>query len=55
MSIQDLAAYFYANNGLDALTQTERLNRVFDALMGLFDRVSVRKNTQKMVSMACQP
>ena len=55
MSIQDLAAYFYAENDLVTLTQLERLQRVFDLLTGLLDRVGLRKNTKKTVSMACQP
>ena len=55
LSIHDLEPYFYANNGLVASTQPERLQRVFDVLTSLFDRVGLRMNMQKMVSMSCQP
>ena len=54
LSIQDLVAYFYANDGFVALTQPERLHRAFEVLTGLFDWVGLRKNTQKTGSMACQ-
>ena len=55
LPIQDLEAYFYANNVLVVLTHPERLQRAFNVLTGLFDRVGLRKNTRKTVSMACQP
>ena len=55
MLIQDLAAYFYADGELFALKKPERLQRVFDFLTGLFDRVSLIANTRKTVSMAFQP
>ena len=55
MSIWDLAAYFYSKNGLVTSTQPERLKRELEVLTGIFDRASLRKNTRKMVSMACQP
>ena len=54
ISIWDLAAYFYADNGLIASTQTERLQREFAILTCLFDRVGLSKNTWKAASMACQ-
>ena len=52
--IRDLAAYFYSDNGIITLNQPERLQRVVDILSGLFERVGLRKNTPKTVSMACQ-
>ena len=55
LSIQDLAAYFYADDGLVASTQPERLQREFDVLTGLFDQVGLRTNTRKTVIIACQP
>ena len=55
MLIQDLAAYLYANDGLIASTHLERLQRAFDVLAVLFERVSLRTNTRKTVNMACQP
>ena len=55
MSIQDLVAYFYANYGLVASTQIERLHRACNFLTNLFDRVSISTNIRNMVSMACQP
>ena len=53
--IWDLAEYFYANNGIVASNQPERLQREFEVLTGLLDRVGLRKNTRKTVSMDCQP
>ena len=55
MTIIDLVAYFYANNGLVASTQMERLNRAFDVLAGLFGQVDIQMNTEKTVGMVCQP
>ena len=55
LSIQDLEAYFYANNGLIALTQPERLQRAFKVLTSLFNWVGLSTNTRKTVSMDCQP
>ena len=52
--IWDLAAYFYADNGLIASTQTERLQREFSILTCLFDRVDIRTHTWKAASMDCQ-
>ena len=54
MSIWDLVAYFYAYNGLIDSNQTERLQRAFAILTGLFDRVGLQTNTWKTASMACQ-
>ena len=53
--IWDLAEYFYANNGIVASNQPERLQREFEVLTGLLDRVGLRKNTRKTVIMACHP
>ena len=55
MSIQDLTAYFYSDNGFIYSTQPERLQRSSDDLTGLFDKVILRKNTKKTASIACQP
>ena len=52
LSIRDLAAYFYAKNGLVALTQPERLQREFDVIEGLFYRFGLRTNTSNTVRMA---
>ena len=43
--IQDLLAYFYADNGIVASTQSERLQRVFNVLADLFVRFVLQKNT----------
>ena len=51
MTTIDLAAYFYADDGLMALTQLERIQRSFDVLTGLFDWVGLQKNTAKTVGM----
>ena len=55
LTIIDLVAYLYANNGLVVLIQPERLQRAFDILNGLFNRVDTRMNTGKTISMVCQP
>ena len=52
MLMQDLTAYFHANNGIIALNQPERLNREFEILSYLFDRVGLRTNTRKPMSIA---
>ena len=54
LTIIDLAAYFYADNGLVVLTQPERLHRAFDTLTGLFDGVKIKTNMGNMDSMVCQ-
>ena len=54
LSIQDLAVYFYADDGLVASTHPQRLQRAFVVLNGLFDRVGLRTSTRNTVSMACQ-
>ena len=54
LSIQDLMVYFYADNGLVVLTHPERLQRAFDILASLFDRVGLQTNARKTVSIACQ-
>ena len=54
VSIQDLAAYFYANDGLFVLTQLEMLQREFEILKDLSDWVSLLKNTRKTVIMERQ-
>ena len=53
LKIINLEAYFYAGDGLVAFTQPERLQRAFDALTGLFYRVSLQTKTANTVSMVC--
>ena len=55
LTIIDLAACFYDDDGFVVLTQTERLQRAFGTLTGLFDRVGLGKNTAKAVGMVCHP
>ena len=55
LTIIDLEAYFYANNSLVASTQPERLQRAFDVLAGILDRVGLQTNTVNVVGMVCQP
>ena len=55
LSIRDLVAYLYAGNGLVTSTQLERLQRVFDVITEIFDRVGLMTNTRKTVSMVYQP
>ena len=51
VSIQGFVANFYADDGLVALTQTERLQRAFDSLAYLFNWVGLWNNMPKMASM----
>ena len=53
--IQDMTTYFYTNDGLVTSPQLEILQRSFDVLTSLFDRVRLRTNMHKTVIMACQP
>ena len=55
LMIIELAAYFYANNGLVVSTQPERIHRAFDILTSLFNWVVLRKKTAKTVGMVYQP
>ena len=55
MSVGELLVYLYTDNGLVASTQLERLQREFDVLTGLFNRVGLSTNTRKTVRMLCQP
>ena len=51
LTIIDLVAYFYADDGLVASTQPERLKRAVDFLTVLFNKVGLQTNTAKMVGM----
>ena len=51
--IWNFLEYFYTDDGLVASTQPERMQRAFGVLAGLFDRVGLRMNMWKMVSMDC--
>ena len=54
-SIQELSALFYANDGLIASTESACLQGAFNALTGIFDRVGIWTNEEKIVSMDCWP
>ena len=49
------AALFYSDDGMVALSDPAWLQGAFTALVGLFDRVGLRKNVGKTASMVCQP
>ena len=51
ISVKDLEAYFYADNGLITSNQPERLKSSFDVTVDLFDPAGLQKNIWKMVSM----
>ena len=53
--VQRLADHFYVYNGLLALMQETRLQRVFDTLPELFYKVGLHTNVAKMVNMDCKP
>ena len=46
---------FYAGDGILASTRATRIQWVFDVLPELFDRVGLRTNAGKTVSMTCPP
>ena len=54
-TIQSLSALFYAYEGFIVLTESARLQRVFYALISLFDRVGKHTNKRKTVTMVCCP
>ena len=54
-TIHPLADFFYSDDGLVALPQTERLKRQLNVLTYLIERVSLHTNMQKTVSKACRP
>ena len=49
------AALFYADDGMIASSDPRWLQWAFTVLVGLFDRVGLRTNQQKTVSMTCRP
>ena len=49
------AALIYADNSMVALSDPVWLHGAFNALVGLFDRVVLRNNVGKTVSMFCHP
>ena len=54
-SMQELAAYFYADERLVAFPRLERLQRSFDVLTDLFNRIGLQMNVRNTISMACRP
>ena len=53
--IRKLQALFYADDGLLASRSSEFLQRAFDCLIGLFERVGLKTNTSKTKAMTCFP
>ena len=49
------ATLFYADDGMVVLSDPAWLQGAFTALVGLFDRVGLRKNVGKTVIMVCHP
>ena len=52
-TIHELAAYFYAYDGLVTLPWTEQLQRAFNFLTDILNRVGIHMNVRKTVRMAC--
>ena len=48
-------ALFYADDGMVTLWDPGGIQGVFNALIGLFDRVGLRTNVGKTVGMVCHP
>ena len=49
------SAVFYADDGMVGATDPQCLQGAFSTLVAIFDRVGLRTNVDKTVSMACQP
>ena len=49
------AALFYADDGMVASSDPRWLQWAFDALVSLFERMGLRTNVGKTVSMVCRP
>ena len=49
------AAIFYADDRMIALSNPQWLQWAFTVLVGLFDRVGLKTNQRKTVSMTCRP
>ena len=49
------AALFYADDGMVALSDPRWIQWAFNALVSLFERVGLRTNVGKTVSMVCRP
>ena len=49
------AALFYTDDGMIASSEPRWLQWAFTQLVGLFDRVGLKTNCKKMVSMTCRP
>ena len=49
------ATLFYANDGMVVSSDPTWLQGAFTTLVGLIDRVGLRKNVEKTVSMFCHP
>ena len=49
------AALFYADDGMVDLSDPQWIQGAFNTLVGLFDRVGLRKNFGKTVGMVCHP
>ena len=49
------SAVFYADNRMVVSSDPAWLQGAFSALVAIFDRVGLRKNANKTVSMACHP
>ena len=49
------AAFFYANDGMVASTDSGWLKSAFDTLTGLFDQVGLHINVRKTMGVVCRP
>ena len=49
------SAVFYADDGMVVLSDPACLQGAFGALVSILDRVGLRTNVGKIVSMACHP
>ena len=54
-AVQNLAAVFYADDGLPTPPQPDRLQEALEVMMGLLYRVGLRTNVDKTVGIVCQP
>ena len=53
--VRHQVALFYADDGMLALSDPQWLQWAFMQLVGIFDKVGLKKNCNKTVSMTCRP
>ena len=53
--VQQMSAFFCEDYVILSPTQTEWLHWKFDILLGIFEKVGMKKNMKNMVNTVCRP